>query len=162
MIKKITVVATTVAVLVFSGCGDDRSHPKGVDAAGNPIVYANPTAVIDLNSTTHDLVRGVYNIDTVDTGNPFIFDGSKSQDNDENNQSIVGYQWSVNHTFTAACVDINTTGTRAVFKFINVDVNDTNQTCYNEATDNGEINTTLTVTDDEGKTAIARKNIKTN
>ncbi len=160
MIKKQITLTAIAALLTFSGCGEDRSHPN--DENGNPIVYANPTAVIELNATTHNEARGEYTIDRVETGNPFIFDGSKSQDNDENNQSIVSYQWSVNHTFTAACVDINTTGNRAVFKFINVDANDTNQTCYNEATDNGEINTTLTVTDNEGKTATVDKNIKTN
>lgn len=161
MKKQIAVVATIVAI-AFSGCGDDRSHPN--DGTDVQIVYKNPTAVIDLNSTTHLPSRGGYTVDRTDTGtkNPFIFDGSKSQDNDEDNKSISNYQWSVNHTFISSCVDVNATGNKAVFKFLNVDANETNTTCYDEATGAGEINATLTVTDNEGKTNSITKSIKTN
>jgi len=102
MIKKQIAAVAAVAVLAFSGCGEDRSHPKGIDADGNPIVYANPTAVIELNSTTHTYVS-VLDAYTVGGGaratiaDPFIFTGDKSQDNDENNQSITNYIWSVSH-----------------------------------------------------------------
>ncbi len=164
MIKNITAVATTVAVLVFSGCGDDRSHPKGVDENGNPIVYANPTAVIELNATTHTYAAPT-DAYTVGGGtrstvsDPFIFTGDKSHDNDENNQSITGYAWSVSHTFIDACVDINKSNATMTFKFLHTD---TNNTCLDEAINNGEINATLTVTDNEGKTASTHRNIKTN
>jgi hypothetical protein len=157
-LKKSILIAGVVA-LVLGGCGDDRSHPKGVDENGNPIVYSNPTAIIDINATTHDFINGEYTLDRRNLSNPFIFDGSRSHDNDEDNQSISQYAWSVNHSFSNACVDINKTGNRAVFKFINID---TNTTCLNEARDNGEINVTLTVTDNENKTATATRNIKTN
>ncbi len=167
MIKKQILLTAVAALLTFWGCGEDRSHPKGVDADGNPIVFKNPTAVIELNATTHIYVAAsdTYTVgggarDTV--GNPFIFDGLKSQDNDENNQSITNYQWSISHTFIPECVDINTTESQTVFKFINVDANETNRTCYNLAVGDGEINATLVVTDDEGKTASTTKAIITN
>ncbi len=159
MIKNI--IITVVAVLALSGCGEDRSHPADFDAAGNPIDYKNPTAVIELNATTHTLARGKYTIDRADTGNPFIFNGSKSHDNDEANQSITAYAWNIQHTFITNCVDLNTTGDKAIFKFIHVDINESNTTCYDQATGSGDINVTLTVTDDEGKTATTNKNIQT-
>ncbi len=159
---RFSIAAAMIGLLAFSGCGEDRSHPAGVDDNGNPIVYKSPTAVIELNATTHQLSRGEYVVDRVDTGNPFIFDGSASHDNDENNQSIVDYQWTISHSFIDACVDINITGQKAIFKFIHVDANESNQTCYNEATDNGEINASLTVKDNEGKSASTTKSIKTN
>jgi len=65
----------------------------------------------------------------------------------------------VYHTFSDACVDINKTGSKVIFQFIHTD---TNNSCLTEAVDNGEINVTLTVTDNEAKTATAAKNIKTN
>ena len=170
MIKKqITLAAVTAAVLAFSGCGDDRSHPKGVDKDGNPIVYKNPTAIIDLNNTTHTYVPSL-NQYTVGGGarttisDPFIFSGARSQDNDENNQSIQTYAWNVSHTFSVNCVDINKTGDSAVFKFIHTlsSASDYNVSCSKEAVDNGEINASLTVTDNEGSTATTTKVIKTN
>jgi len=158
---KNSLVATAVLALALGGCGDDRSHPAGVDQNGVPIVYANPTAIIDLNATTHVFVEvlGEYTVDRTNLGNPFIFTGTKSHDNDENNQSIATYAWSIAHSFTDACVDVNTSNNQAVFKFLHTD---TNATCTQEATDSGEINATLIVTDDEGKTAAATRSIKTN
>jgi uncharacterized protein YceK len=169
MIKKEMVLVATAAILVLSGCGEDRSHPKGVDADGNPIVYKNPTAIIDLNNTTHTYVPALDQY-TVGGGarttldDPFIFSGAKSHDNDENNQSITGYDWQIVHSFSAACVDVNTTGDSAVFKFLHTISSeaDYNVTCRDEAVNNGEINATLTVTDNEGKQASTTKVVKTN
>ncbi len=162
-VKK-SILTVAVLALALSGCGEDRSHPKGVDANGNPINYANPTALIDLNATDHTYANATqaYTVGTGarnHLGSPFIFDGVKSHDNDENNQSITSYKWDFSFTHNPACVDIQKTSHTATFKFINTD---TNNTCVNAAITPGEINATLTVTDNEGKTAIARKNIKTN
>ncbi len=162
--KKEIFATTLLAVALLSGCGDRGGDcertTKGVGAP--KIEYKDPVAIIDLNSTTHTYVPslGEYTIDRTHIENPFIYDGSRSQDNDENNQSITKYQWHFSHTFSPACVDINTSaGVKAVFRFANTDTNDT---CQNEALNNGEINATLTVTDDEGKTASTTKSIKTN
>ena len=161
---KNSLIAAAVVTVVLSGCGDDRSHPKGVDKQGNPIVYADPTAVMELNATTHTYaaVTDAYTVGggtRTTVADPFIYDGSKSHDNDENNQSISQYAWTVSHTFIDSCVDINKTASLMKFRFIRTD---TNNTCLQQAINNGEINVTLTVTDNEGKTAVAHKNIKTN
>ena len=162
-VKK-SILTVAVLALVLGGCGEDRSHPKGVDENGNPIVYKNPTAVIDLNATDHTYadVTKAYTVGTGarnHLGSPFIFDGIRSHDNDENNASIKSYQWDLSFTHNPLCVDINKTDNTAIFKFINTD---TNNTCLNAAITPGEINATLTVTDDEGKTDTTTKSIKTN
>jgi hypothetical protein len=169
MIKKQIALAATAVVLILGGCGEDRSHPKGVDANGNPIEYKNPTAIIDLNNTTHTYVPALDQY-TVGGGarttlnDPFIFSGARSHDNDENNQSITQYAWSISHTFSNACVDINQTGDSAIFKFLHTVSSeaDYNETCRDEAINNGEINATLTVTDNEEKRATTTKVVKTN
>ena len=146
MIKEITAVAATTAVLVFSGCGDDRSHPN--DGNGNPIVYKNPTALIDVNGTKHikqSESNGVYTY-RVDNNlsNPFIFSGDRSHDNDENNQRIQSYDWNITSTFSQTCLDINSTGSQSIVKVCD------------EAFRDGDINVTLKVTDDEEKTSTAK------
>ena len=169
MMKKQIALIAAAAIVTFSGCGDDRSHPKGIDGEDNPIVYKNPTAVIDLNNTTHTYVSVLdqYTVGggtRMTIGDPFIFSGARSQDNDEDNQSIQNYNWSISHTFSPNCVETNTTGNQIVFNFAHTlsTAADYNVTCRDEAVDNGEINVTLTVTDDEGKTASTTKAIKTN
>lgn len=159
MIKKIA-VATTVAVLVFSGCGEDRSHP--MDGNSTITVYANPVAVIEVNASTHQYVEALdqYTIDRAHINNPFIFDGIRSHDLDENNQSIVRHAWNVTTSLSETCVDINITGNVARVAY-NVERNAT--LCTGQALTYGqEINVTLTVTDDEGAKATTIKNIKTN
>ncbi|RUM65527.1 MAG: hypothetical protein DSZ06_04855, partial [Sulfurospirillum sp.] len=77
-----------------------------------------------------------------------------------NNQSIEHYSWSIVSSFPSNCVDINaSTQEKAIFRFKNTD---SNNSCRTEALNNGEINATLTVTDDEGKTDTTTRNIKTN
>ncbi len=155
-IKQNTLALVAISLLAFNGCNDDRSHPKdNVTTSGNIITYANPIAVIDINGTTNLLQSDVndtltYRLDNTNTNNPFIVSGLRSQDMDENNQSIVAYDWNITSTFTAGCLDVNNTGTVVRIK-----------TC-DEAFNDGDINITLTVTDDENKTASANKLIKIN
>ncbi len=146
----------TVAVML-SACGEDRSHPTDPDAPNSEkpvIVYKNPVAVIELNSTTHQYnsQTGQYRYDNQES--PFIFDGSKSHDLDENNQSIVSYDWNVTVRYVRQsdvnCTDINKTGARAIVKLCNDAQNDANITAM------------LTVTDDENVTDTATKIIKIN
>ena len=158
-IKQNTLALVAISLLAFSGCGEDRSHPKANNdnnnQPGNKIIYADPIAVIDINGTTNHLQKDIndtltYRLDDTNTNNPFIVSGLRSQDMDENNQSIVAYDWNITSTFTAGCLDVNNTGTVVRIK-----------TC-DEAFNDGDINITLTVTDDENKTASANKLIKIN
>ncbi len=156
-IKQNTLALVAVSLLAFSGCGEDRSHPKNNNGGqpGYKITYADPIAVIDINGTTNLLQSDVndtltYRLDNTNTNNPFIVSGLKSQDMDENNQSIVAYDWNITSTFSAGCLDINNTGSVVRIK-----------TC-DEAFNDGDINITLIVTDDENKTASANKLIKIN
>ncbi len=162
MKKEILITLTTVA-LIFSACGNNRGGDCDEMGGnlGSKVEYKNPTAIIDVNSTTHQYVPALkeYTIDRTHLENPFIFKGDRSQDNDENNQSITKYSWDIKHTFSTNCVDLNISGSTAIFRFDNTD---TNETCANEAIDNGEINVSLTVTDDEGKTDTTIKTIGTN
>ncbi len=151
MMKKIA-VATTVAVLVFSGCGEDRSHPD--DGTDVQIVYKNPTAVIDVNGTEHIKQSEnnsifTYRVDN-NLSNPFILNGDRSQDNDENNQSIQSYDWNITSTFSEDCLDINSTGSQSVIKLCD------------EAFTDGDINVTLKVIDDEDVAATTNVIIKIN
>ena len=156
MIKKQIAIVATIATMVFSGCGEDRSHPKGIDANGNPIVHKNPVAVIDLNNTTHQYSSAFneYRYDTNNPQNPFIFDGKNSYDLDENNQSIVNYDWNITVLYKTQldvnCTDINITDSRAIVKLCPDARNDANITAK------------LIVTDDEGATDSASKFIKIN
>ena len=156
MIKKQIAFVAALVVLTFSGCGEDRSHPKGIDRNGNPIVYKKPVAVIELNATTHtyDAQFNEYRYDTANQGNPFIFDGKKSHDLDENNQSITKYDWNVTVLYKtqldANCTNINYTDSRAIVKLCADARNDANITAK------------LIVTDDEGATDTASKFISIN
>ncbi len=152
MIKKQILLTAVAALLTFSGCGDDRSHPN--DGSGTPIVYKNPTAIIDVNGTEHvqQDVNGTtytYRVDN-NLSNPFIFSGSRSQDNDEDNQSIQSYDWNITSTFSEDCLDINSTGSQSIVKLCD------------EAFTDGDINVTLKVTDDEAATASTQIVIKIN
>ena len=157
--KKNIAILATIATMIFSGCGDDRSHPK--DGVFNLDGNATPTAVIDLNATTHEYsdIDKAYTIDRTNAENPFIFLGKSSHDNDENNQSIKKYEWNVSHTFSPVCIDVNKTSDLVRVHFANTDAN---TTCRSQAINSGEINATLTVTDDEGKTDSTTMSIKTN
>jgi len=164
--KLTSVALLTSLAMILSACGEDRSHPSDPAAANYQpeIVLKSPTAVIDLNASTHTYVE---NLDAYTVGggarttveDPFTFSAASSHDNDEDNQSIVSYSWNVTHTFSANCVDINTTAGQTIFHFANTD---TNTTCFQEAVDNGEINATVTVKDDEGATDTETMLIKTN
>ena len=141
-----------MAVLAFSGCGEDRSHPD--DGTGVQIVYKNPTAVIDVNGTAHikqDENNSIftYRVDN-NLSNPFILNGDRSQDNDENNQSIQSYDWNITSTFSEDCLDINSTGSQSVVKLCD------------EAFTDGDINVTLKVIDDEDVAATTNVVIKIN
>ena len=156
MIKKQITAVATLAVLAFSGCGEDRSHPKVIGADGNTIVYANPVAVIELNSTTHEYNSAFneYRYDTNNPQNPFIFDGKNSHDLDENNQSIVSYDWNVTVLYKTQldvnCTDINITDSLAVIKL-----------CV-DARNDANITAKLIVTDDEGAIDSASRFITIN
>lgn len=161
MKKILSITTVALAIVLLNGCGD-RGGDCDSDSLGAVIKYENPTAIIDINSTSHTYYArdNAYTIDRANVESPIIFDGNRSHDNDESNQSITNYAWSLTHTFPTNCVDINTSvPTKAVFRFINTD---SNTTCRDQALNNGEINATLTVTDDEGKTDTTTKNIKTN
>jgi hypothetical protein len=141
-----------IMVLAFSGCNDDRSHPDAGNN-GNSVVYGNPIAVIDVNGTGNTFQgenNGYLIYRYADENNPFIFNCSNSYDSDENNQSIVGCDWNITSNFTDGCLDINNTGN---IVYVNV---------CNEAYNDGDINATLTVTDDESKTASSTQLIKLN
>ncbi len=145
------VMAGMVLGLVLSGCGDDRSHPKK-SINTNSISYANPTAVIDINSTSHRalLSKGTDVYRYSNANDPFVLDGVSSHDNDERGDSIVAYDWNITSTFSNNCLDINQTGTKAIVKVCD------------EALNDGEINATLVVTDDEGKKDTTTRIIKIN
>ena len=150
-IKK-SILAGAVIALAFGGCGDDRSHPN--DGSGKHIVYKNPTAVIDVNGTAHIKLDEngstlTYRADN-NLSNPFIFSGARSHDNDQNNQTIVAYDWNITSSFSEDCLDINSTGAQSIVLLCN------------EAFTDGDINVTLKVTDDEHKTATTTKIIKIN
>ncbi len=156
---KNSLIAAAVVTVVLSGCGDDRSHPNDGSVG---ITYYAPVAVIELNATTHQYVEALdqYTIDRANISNPFVFDGKGSYDLDENNQSITTYDWNVTTSLSSTCVDINITEDTVRVSY-NIEQNAT--LCTAEALTYGqEINATLTVTDDEGEIAIAKKNIKTN
>ena len=162
--KKVFVATLSITAILalFTACGNNRAGDcDSIDFKGAKISHKNPTAIIELNSTTHEYVPslGEYTIDRNHIENPFIFTGDKSHDNDENNQSITNYNWSISHSFSSNCVDINKSASKLIFRFANTDTNDT---CQAQALNNGEINVTLSVTDDEGKTDSTHKNIKTN
>ena len=152
MRKNIAILAT-VATMIFSGCGDDRSHPDGMDG-GVKFVNVAPTAIIDINSTGHNFLKTeggfeVYRYEDANT--PFIFDASASHDGDENNQSIVSYDWNITSTFTREnCLDINNTGSIVYLKVCD------------EALNDGDINVSLTIKDDEDTTASALRRLKLN
>jgi len=152
MMKKQIALIAAAAIVTFSGCGDDRSHPD--DGSGVQIVYKNPTAVIDVNGTEHIKLGENNNIFTyrVDSNlsNPFILSGDRSHDNDENNQSIQSYDWNITSTFSKDCLDINSTGSQSVIKLCD------------EAFTDGDINITLTVIDDEDIAATTKVIIKIN
>ncbi len=147
-----TIVITTLAL---SGCGEDRSHPNPQNSNNTtPIVYKAPTAVIDINSTKHMLLdNGDYRADN-NLSYPFILDGNRSFDNDENGSSIVAYDWNITSTFSDGCLDINKSaaadGSKVIIKLCN------------EVFNNGDINATLTVTDDEDTNATTNKIIHIN
>ncbi len=155
---------TAVTLTLFSGCGSSRGGDCDKEGSkGAKIDYQDPTAIIDVNSTTHTYYDRdkAYTLDRAHIENPFIFSPYKSHDNDENNQSITKYVWNITSSFSPSCVDINNTFSNnlARFAFKNTDVN---ETCREEATKDGEIDVTLTVTDDEGKSNSTTKQIKTN
>ncbi len=145
------VIAGLVLGLVLSGCGDDRSHPKN-GIKGSSISYANPTAVIDINSTTHrpQPQRGfdVYRYDSPSA--PFILDGKDSHDNDERGEKIASYDWNITSSFGDGCLDLNNTGSSVIMKVCE------------EAYNDGNITVRLTVTDDEGAKDSTSRVIKLN
>jgi hypothetical protein len=151
--KKNIAILATIATMIFSGCGDDRSHPKDLNISGNSVKYGDPIAIIDLNATNHKYLKDdngtlVYRFSNM--SDKFIFNGNNSHDTDERNQKIISYDWNITSSFTNGCLDINKTGTYA---YINI---------CEEAYNDGSLNVVLTVTDDENKTATATKKIKIN
>ena len=167
MIKKQIAFVVTVAVLVFNGCGDDRSHPKNSKLGVKSYVeYKSPTALLDVTAPFRDGVRG-YTIADDDDNNTntilyrwfskddtLVFDGARSKDLDrEGNATIQKFTWLVknenNATMSNECINQNTIGSRLIIKICD------------EADDREEekFSVLLTVTDNENKTASTKKTI---
>jgi len=156
MIKKQIAIVAIVATMVFSGCGEDRSHPKGIDANGNPIVHKNPVAMIDINATEHDFLKEVngtveYDFRSTKHDSPFVIDGTRSHDMDTDGNNSVTYEWSYEEHFAVPnCADINNTGNGIVYIKL----------CETANQGDGNMTITLQVKDNEGETATTRKILK--
>ena len=143
-------------VIVFSACGEDRSHPTDPNAPNGeqPVIeYKNPVADINITATEHDFLREAN--DTIEFDfrsskyeSPFIVDGTQSYDADnEGNTTIVQYDWSFEEFFAEAnCTDINNTGNGIVYIKLCETANqgDGNMTIVLEVKDNEGAKNTIT------------------
>ncbi len=166
MIKKQIAFITAVVVLAFSGCGEDRSHPKtGVGVKS--IQLQAPLASLGVSAPVRaDGSRGYSlqddgdnNASTLayrwfDKDDTLVFDASGSKDMDtKGTTAIQDYTWIVknenNATMTDACIDQNQTGTKMIIKICD------------EADDREDevLSVTLFVKDNEGTTSSTKRTV---
>jgi len=152
--KKNIAILATIATLILSGCGDDRSHPEDDDTLSSTPVAPLSTFDFDKNATT-----GYTETDDNDNNDStllfrwfseddkLVFDGSNSKDLDNVGTGVLTYNWIVknedNTTMSDSCIDANATNSTLIVKICD-EANDPEQEKFS---------VTLNVTDDDNQTS---------
>jgi hypothetical protein len=153
--RKNIIILATVATMIFSGCGEDRSHPKDSSSSLSPTPKA-PLATFSLDTNLTDNYTQTDDGDNNDStlylrwfskDDKLVFDGSKSRDLDSVGSGALSYDWIVknedNTTMSDSCIDQNATGSKLIIKICD-EANDPEEEKFS---------VTLKVTDDDNQSS---------
>jgi hypothetical protein len=159
MRKNIAILAT-VATMIFSGCGDDRSHPDEENVISKTPMSPIASLSVDKNATTgytecddKDNNNSTLLFRWFDASDVLVFDASKSKDMDSVGSGALSYDWIVknedNTTMSDGCIDKNVTGSKLIIKICN------------EADDREEekFSVRLNIKDDDNQTATTKTTV---